>query len=245
MSTYQKLQPGGARNIIPSDTINIPPPALDSFQGANDLTEPNHLNSLTIAKVVQVGKQTAVTANKLVDVGADFTVPTPVVVGNTVVNTDTDARATVTAVDSSTILTLDADIFVAGSQSYAVHQGGFLGVSSVGDVVVDVDAGSFTTIKAVDSSTKLELNDGLFTGTEKFIVYDGNTQVINAAQSACVVYVGDTSAGTNATWKELKVMTADRSIVTFNHFPTGTFLPVQVLRVFATDTTAINLIALW
>lgn len=245
MSTYQKLQPGGARNIIPSDTINIPPPALDSFQGANDSTEANHLNSLTIAKLVQTGKQTAVTADKLEDVGADFTVPTPVVVGNTVVNTTTDARATVTAVDSSTILSLDSNIFATGDQDYAVYQGGFLGVSSVGDVVVDVDAGSFTTIKAVDSSTKLELNNDLFTGTENFIVYDASTQGINAAQSACVVYVGDTAAGTNATWKELKVMTADRSIVTFNHFPTGTFLPVQVLRVFSTGTNAINLIALW
>lgn len=244
MSTYQKLQPGAARNIIPSDTINIPPPALDSFQGANDLTETNHLNSLTIAKVVQVGTQTAVTANKLEDVGADFTVPTPVVVGNTVVNTDTNGRATVTAVDSSTILTLDADIFSTGNESYAVYQGGFLGVSSVGDVVVDLDAGTFTTVKAVDSSTKLELNDNLFTGTEDFIVYDASTQGINAAQAACVVYVGDAS-GSSATWSELKVMTADRSIVTFSHFPTGTFLPVQVLRVYSTGTTATNLIALW
>ncbi len=244
MSTYQKLQPGGARNIIPSDTINIPPPALDSFQGKNDSTEPNHLNSLTIAKLVQQGTQTAVTANKLEDVGADFTVPTPVVVGNTVVNTTTNARATVTAVDSSTILTLDANIFPTGNQDYAVYQGGFLGVSSVGDVVADLDAGTFTTIKAVDSSTKLELNDNLFTGTEDFIVYDASTQGINAAQSACVVYVGDAS-GTSATWSELKVMTADRSVVTFSHFPTGTFLPVQVLRVFSTGTTATNLIALW
>jgi hypothetical protein len=244
MSTYQKLQPGGARNIIPSDTINIPPPALDSFQGENDLTEANHLNSLTIAKRVQEGTQTAVTANKLEDVGADFTVPTPVVVGNTVVNTTTNARATVTDVDSSTILTLDANIFAAGDQDYAVYQGGFLGVSSVGDVVADLDAGTFTTVKAVDSSTKLELNDDLFTGTEDFIVYDASVQGINAAQSACVVYVGDAS-GSSATWSELQVMTADRSIVTFSHFPTGTFLPVQVLRVFSTSTTATNLIALW
>jgi len=245
MSTYQKLQPGGARNIIPSDTINIPAPATDSFNGANDLTETNHLNSLTIANAVQLGTQTAVTANKLEDVGADFTVPTPVVVGNTVVNTDTNARATVTAVDSSTILTLDSNIFATGDQGYQVYQGGFLGVSSVGDVVVDVNAGTFTTVKAVDSSTKLELNDDLFTGTETFIVYDASVPQINAQQSACVVYVGDAASTTSATWSEIKVMTADRSVVTFSHFPTGTFLPVQVLRVYSTGTNATNLIALW
>ena len=244
MSTYQKLQPSSARDIIPSDTINVPAPATDSFNGDNDLVEANHLNSLTVAKAVQSGTQTAVTANKLEDVGADFTAPTPVVVGNTVVNTDTNDRATVTAVDSSTILTLDADIFSTGNESYQIYQGGFLGVTSVGDVVVDVDAGTFTTVKAVDSSTKLELNDNLFTGTETFIVYDASVQQINAQQSACVVYVGDAS-GNSATWSEVKVMTADRSVVTFSHFPTGTFLPVQVLRVYSTGTTATNLIALW
>ena len=65
MSTYQKLQPSSARDIIPSDTINVPAPATDSFNGDNDLVETNHLNSLTVAKAVQSGTQTAVTADKL------------------------------------------------------------------------------------------------------------------------------------------------------------------------------------
>ena len=244
MSTYQKLQPSSAKDIIPSNTTNIPAPPTDSFNGDNDLAETDHLNSLTIAKAVQSGTQTAVTADKLEDVGADFTAPTPVVVGNTVVNTDTNARATVTAVDSSTILSLDANIFSTGNENYQVYQGGFLNVTAPGDVVVDVDAGTFTTVKRVDSSTKLELNSNLFTGTETFIVYDASVQQINAQQAACVVYVGDAS-GSSATWSEIKVMTADRSVVTFSHFPTGTFLPVQVLRVYATGTNATNLIALW
>jgi len=84
----------------------------------------------------------------------------------------------------------------------------------------------------------------LFTSGGTFIVYAADTNELNSIQAACVVYIGD-ATGTAATWSEVKVMTADRSIVTFSHLPTGTFLPVQVLRVYATGTTATNMIALW
>ena len=53
----------------------------------------------------------------------------------------------------------------------------------------------------------------------------------------CVLYVG---AG-----GDLKVLTAGGDEVTFVGFPTGGFLPVQVVRVFATDTTAASVLALW
>ena len=53
----------------------------------------------------------------------------------------------------------------------------------------------------------------------------------------CVLYVG---AG-----GDLKVLTAGGDEVTFVGFPTGGFLPVQVVRVFATDTTAASILALW
>jgi hypothetical protein len=44
---------------------------------------------------------------------------------------------------------------------------------------------------------------------------------------------------------DLKVKTAGGDEVTFTGILAGTFLPVQVVRVFATGTTATTVLALW
>ena len=58
-----------------------------------------------------------------------------------------------------------------------------------------------------------------------------------SGNNGCVLYIG--GAG------NLKVTTAGGDEVTFNGVLAGTFFPVQVLRVWATGTTATNIIALW
>lgn len=55
--------------------------------------------------------------------------------------------------------------------------------------------------------------------------------------NGCVLYVG--SAG------DLRVLTAGGDDVVFAGIAAGTFLPVQVLRVFSTNTTASSIVALW
>lgn len=60
----------------------------------------------------------------------------------------------------------------------------------------------------------------------------GNGQV-----EGCVLYVG--------TGGVLRVLTAGGDDVTFRNVPNGTFLPVQVIRVFSTTTTATDILALW
>jgi len=55
--------------------------------------------------------------------------------------------------------------------------------------------------------------------------------------SGNVLYVG--TGGT------LKVRTVGGDDVTFVNVPNGTFIPVQVVRVFATGTGASNILALW
>jgi hypothetical protein len=60
----------------------------------------------------------------------------------------------------------------------------------------------------------------------------GNGQV-----EGCVLYVG--------TGGILRVLTAAGDDITFKNVPNGTFLPVQVVRVFAATTTATDIIALW
>lgn len=53
----------------------------------------------------------------------------------------------------------------------------------------------------------------------------------------CVLYVGGTG--------NIRVMTAGGDDVVFSGVPAGTFLPVQVIRVYSTNTTATNIVALW
>ena len=77
---------GLALPVIAADSIPIPDPGCPQVTGTN----------------------TANTTDKLVDVGADFS---NVVIGDIVYNTATGAVATVTGLDSSTILDLSADIF--------------------------------------------------------------------------------------------------------------------------------------
>ena len=55
--------------------------------------------------------------------------------------------------------------------------------------------------------------------------------------NGCILYIG--LAG------NLKVKTAGGDTVVFTGVPTGTLLPVQVLLVYATGTTAGSIIALW
>ncbi len=55
--------------------------------------------------------------------------------------------------------------------------------------------------------------------------------------NGCVLYVG--VAG------DVKVTTAGGDDVVFTGILAGSFIPVQVLKVFATGTTATNIVALW
>lgn len=55
--------------------------------------------------------------------------------------------------------------------------------------------------------------------------------------NGCVLYVG--------TPGNLKVLTVGGDEVIFPNIQAGTFVPVQVLRVFSTGTTATNIVALW
>jgi hypothetical protein len=57
------------------------------------------------------------------------------------------------------------------------------------------------------------------------------------SNNGCVLYVG--SGG------DLKVLTIGGDEVVFSNIQDGTFFPVQVLRVFATGTTATSIVALW
>lgn len=160
---YQKLQPGLAAEVIPSDTIPIPVPSSGTITGAA---------SATVADKLQV-------ATDLFNVAQ-------LKAGAIVVNETTQTIATVTGVDSNTLLSLSANIMSAGN--------------------------SFT----------LYLNP-------EFNRSEG-----------CIIYVGGPATPGN-----LKVETVGGSVVTYEAIPAGTFVPIQVYKVFSTGTTATKLIANW
>jgi hypothetical protein len=61
--------------------------------------------------------------------------------------------------------------------------------------------------------------------------------VSGGENNGCVLYVG--------TGGILRVLTVGGDDVTFTNVPNGSFIPVQVIRVFASTTSATNIIALW
>ena len=129
---YQKLQVGVGLKVIPSATINIP--------NASGPTES--------------GTATAGTANKLTDGTASFTNN---LVGYIVYNTTDNAVATVTAVDSPTVLSLSADI-MNNTDAYTLYADdnagcvlyiGNTGVADTFNVRVLTSSGSDITFTAL------------------------------------------------------------------------------------------------
>lgn len=58
-----------------------------------------------------------------------------------------------------------------------------------------------------------------------------------SGNNGCVLYIGGDG--------DLKVTTAGGDTVTFVGLTAGSFVPVQVLRVWVTGTTATDILALW
>ncbi|MEX1383648.1 hypothetical protein [Lutibacter sp.] len=61
--------------------------------------------------------------------------------------------------------------------------------------------------------------------------------VTGGINDGCVLYVGIGG--------DLTVTTTGQDVVTFVNIQDGTFIPVQVLKVLSTGTTATGIIALW
>ena len=104
----------------------------------------------------------------------------------------------------------------------------------VGDIVYNTTSSTAATVTNVDTATQLSLNANIMTATNAYTLYSGT----NTAGSVepCVLYVG--VGGT------LNVTTAGGDVVNLVGIASGTFLPVQVIRVNSV-VTATDIIALW
>jgi hypothetical protein len=108
-----------------------------------------------------------------------------------------------------------------------------LGVQ-IGDTVYNTTSSTAATVTNVDSATQLSLNLDIMLSGDSYILYSGTNMA--GSIEPCVLYVG---VGGN-----LDVTTAGGDDIVFFNVPTGTFFPVQVIKVKDT-TTAANIVALW
>jgi hypothetical protein len=97
---YLKLNTSRAWEVIKDDSVNIPNISSGSLTGA----------------------ATATTANKLVDATSNQFTVSSVQIGDIVVNTTDGTKATVTAIDSSSTLSISANIF-ATAEAYEIYKG--------------------------------------------------------------------------------------------------------------------------
>lgn len=106
-----------------------------------------------------------------------------------------------------------------------------------GDIVHNDTAGTAATVVSVDSATQLTLNADIFTTTaQAYTVYSSSSQA-GLGNTGAFLYVGGTG--------NVSVITIGGDQITFNGIPAGTTLPIQVLKLRATGTTATLINALW
>jgi hypothetical protein len=106
-----------------------------------------------------------------------------------------------------------------------------------GDVVHNDTDGTAATVVSVDSQTQLTLNANIFDATDKaYVVYAESSQS-GIGNQGCNLYIGGSG--------NVSVVTIGGDQLTFNGVPAGTTLPIQVLKVRSTGTTATLINSLW
>lgn len=147
-------------------------------------------------------------------------------VGLNIVSSDNADIPSVAVVDFGTATTISANQLV---DSAATFQNANV---QVGDVVYNNVTLQAATVTRVVNQTTIELNANIF-----LVLGEAYTLYAQNEKNAAVLFIG--------TGGKLRVLTAGGQDVIFDSILGGTFLPVQVLKVFQTGTTATNLVALW
>ena len=157
----------------------------------------------------------------------DFNIPNPAAVAANG-QTTSDGRAANQLIDSAATF-LDDKIKV-GDIIYATTGGtsNWTLAAKVKEVVND------TTLEVENSTT------GAATLFNTGLPYRIFSQVDNP-QNGCCLYIGDVAGGTNI---EVDTAGGDPKIL-FVGVNAGQFMPVNVLRVYKTNTTAASILALW
>jgi len=107
-----------------------------------------------------------------------------------------------------------------------------------GNIVYNTTTGAAATVLSVSPSAPdtINLNAAIFTGAgDSYIIYQ-SSPMAGGQNTGCVLYVG--------TGGDVKVTTAGNDIVTFVGVQNGSFLPVQVVKVWNIGASA-DILALW
>ena len=106
-----------------------------------------------------------------------------------------------------------------------------------GDIVYNTTDGTAATVLVVVSQTSLLLNADIFAASSKaYTIYQASPQTTIGNQG-CNLYIG--GAG------NVKVTTIGGDIVTFTAPTVGQVLPVQVIKLHSTGTSATLVNAIW
>jgi hypothetical protein len=106
-----------------------------------------------------------------------------------------------------------------------------------GDIVYNTTDSLAATVISVTDATTIVLNADIFAAAEKdYTIYQASPQT-TIGNTGCNLYIG--GAG------NVKVTTIGGDIITFTAVSVGSVLPVQVIKLHSTDTTATLVNALW
>jgi hypothetical protein len=108
---------------------------------------------------------------------------------------------------------------------------------ATGDIVYNLTDGTAATVLVVVNETTLLLNSDIFQATSKnYNLFQASSQTTIGNQG-CNLYVG--GAG------NITVVTIGQDVITFNAVIVGSVLPIQIIKLLSTGTTATLVNALW
>lgn len=124
------------------------------------------------------------------------------------------------------------DKLVDSAQDFSVDRGNPV---AIGDIVFNTRDNTIATVTAIDSSDTLSLSANIMANTETYTIYKPNQNL------GCLLYI----TGIRATTDKVKVLTSGGDIVELSVLSSpgnaggwGGVLPLQVVRVFTSDTTS-------
>ena len=227
MSVF-KSQFSRALEVIKSDNANIPYPFVVT-SGVNTQAIPQNqtvLTSGTLSIGVTYEITNYVAGDDFLNVGStnDQTGEVFQAIGTT--PTDWTNGSELTDISS-----LFGDYLVDSNATFVTS-----GVK-VGDIIYNTTDNTACTVVEVVNETTILINAYLFPATAKnYTIYQASPQS-GLGNQGCNLYIG--GAG------NVKVTTIDQDIVTFNAVLVGHVLPVQVIKLHSTGTSATLINALW
>ena len=256
---YQKIvvNTGRALTVSASDTFPIPQITEDLYTGScNNVTATGTVTSNSTNLLIDTGADFTST-----------TAPLPIIPGNgspinpgvdrafnTTANPDTFANILAVA---ATQLTLNGVIFTTGTDNYSIIRQFVLQDTTkdfsrvpVGSIVYNTRNGDIAYVTGLGAGGALNLSANIFgtvdSADDTYKVFASSSTLVSAtgfnynSAEGCLLYVGQAAAiaAIGEEFVDVKVMTVGGDIVTFYSFPVGNYLPVQVVQLFETGSTA-------